>query len=100
MSATTKTGILAVDMVGGLLTHYRMFNRPVDEVRLHPKLWQQFRDYWVRKHPEMSDDIDHFSEVQFKNTTVKKGSILQPKDIEWTLKTLTIDPHYNPADFA
>ena len=100
MKPTNRTGLLAVDMVHGLLTHYKMFNRPVEEVRLNPKLWQEFRDYFVRRNPEMADDIDHFSEVQFKNTTVKKGSILQPKDIEWTLKTLTIDPHYNPADFA
>ena len=100
MKPTNRTGFLAVDMVHGLLTHYKMFNRPVEEVRLNPKLWQEFRDYFVRRNPEMADDIDHFGEVQFKNTKVKKGSQFQVKSMEHTLKTLTIDPHYNPADFA
>lgn len=92
------TGVLAVDMVYGVLKHYERYSRPVEEVTLAPHHWGNFRDYFVRKYPEMEADIDHAGEIHFKNTRVRKGSLFMLKGMQWKLKTLTIDADYNPAE--
>lgn len=91
---------LAIDMVTASLAHYARFNRPVENVVLHPLMWEMFKYGLLELHPEIEENIEHFNEVSFKNCNVKKGSELMVKKMYVELKELVIDESYKKKQKA
>ena len=96
MTAIINKGYKAnksIEMVKACLQHYAHFKRPVDEVMLAPRYWDEWAKGMVDRFPELEEKI-HMGEVAFKNCRVVKGSIFMMKPLTVKLKTLIIDKEW------
>lgn len=91
---------LAIDMVSAALAHYQRFNRPVENVVLHPYMWEMFKYGLLELKPEIEPDLEHFEQVQFKNCNIQKGSEFMVKKMYVELRELVIDDSYKQKQKA
>jgi len=82
---------LAIDMVKAALNHYARFERPVQDIVLSQRLWNQFVKGMIEKDPEKEYDLLMTDEIVFKNCTVKKGSTFMLKSMYVTLKQRVLE---------
>lgn len=79
-----KTGLLAVDMVASIVSHYRnhalSYKRSLKTIYLSPKQFVQFQD-WVR-HNQSEEDAEKEVEMYlFDGVEVKMNSVIMGEKV-------------------
>lgn len=83
----------SIEMVKACIEHYKYFKRPVEEITLAPRYWEEWIGGMIDRFPQL-EEKKGFGEVHFKNVKVRKGSIFMVKPLEAKLKVLIIDKEW------
>lgn len=77
---------VAIDMVSACLAHYKKFNRPVETITLSQGLFEKWKSGMLERKP----DLEIHDQMDFRDVTVRKGSIFMFKDMDVKLKKLVL----------
>lgn len=75
-----KTGLLAVDMVASIVSHYKRSTKPLRAINLSPKQFCQFVD-WVKFNQTDEDAVKDVDQYSFEGVEVKMNSTLMGEKV-------------------
>ena len=75
-----KTGLLAVDMVASIVSHYKRSTKPLKAINLSPKMFVQFTD-WVKSKQTAEDEAKVVLQYTFEGVEVKMNSVLMGEKV-------------------